>query len=237
MVDYVDGLVSIIIPIRKGENISKLIASIYGSTYSMVEVIIVDEGKERSEQRNIGINRTKGEFLLFADSDWILTKWLIRECVDLMILCDSIYIPEEIITKGWFAKLRNWERQFYTGTAIDCVRFVRAKDCPRFNEELNGPEDADFDRRIKGKRAISRNVYHHKDGVGLLTYFKKKAYYSKSMKLYEQLHPGDRVLNPIYRCFWVFLENGKWKRFFRNPVMAIGVILIVFIRGIIYLRR
>jgi glycosyltransferase involved in cell wall biosynthesis len=231
---FVKNLVSVILPIRKGEDISELIKSIKTSSYPHIEIIMVDEGFERSKQRNIGITRAAGEFLLIVDSDWILHPFLIAECRSLMYTHDAVYIPEIIITKGLFAYIRNWERQFYTATPIDVVRFLRHKDCPEFDETLHGPEDSSWDREIKGKRVISKTPYYHNDNVSMIKWFCKKAYYCKSMKHFSEKHPGDKTLDWKWRCIMVFLEHGKWKRFIKRPDLALAVLAMIFVRGIIY---
>lgn len=228
-----NGKVSVIIPKRRGENIERLLRSIRKSFYRNVEIIVVDEGLERSEQRNIGIKRATGEYLLFADSDWELHPRLIDECIS-YAPC-PVYIPEIIKTKGWFGRLRNWERQFYTATSVDVVRFVRKKDCPEFDVEQKGTEDSDWDRRIKGVRVWARYPYYHWDNIGIVDYFKKKSYYAKSLKRFAERNPGDPILNLKYRCWTVFTEDGKWKRLF-HPYLF-GLILILFGRGLIYLCR
>ena len=80
---------------------------------------------------------------------------------------DCLYIPEVIIAKSFFGRIRAFERTFYTGTAIDVPRFVRKECCPMFNEELTGPEDADWGNRIPGKRGITQNVLYHYDDISL----------------------------------------------------------------------
>lgn len=231
---FTKNLVSCIIPVRKNEDISLLKNSINNSLYPHKEIIVVDEGLERSAQRNIGIERATGEFLLFIDSDWILHPMLISACRSLMYTYNAVYIPEIIKTRGLFAYIRNWERQFYTATPIDVVRFIRREGCPRFDEEMNGPEDSDWDRRVLGRRWTSSIPYYHYDNVSIVKWFSKKAYYSKSMAKYKAKHPTDKILNFKWRCFGVFLENGKWKKFLSRPDLAICVLVIIFIRGLIY---
>jgi len=232
-------LVSIIIPIRRGENIDRLLVSIANSSYKNVEVIVVDENAERSRQRNIGIDRAKGEYLFIPDSDWVITPDLIKECVYTMRewALDAMYIPEQIKTKGLFAKIRNWERQFYTATPIDVVRFVRVIGCPKFDESMVGPEDSDWDRRVGNWRETSKNCYYHYDNINMFQYFAKKNYYAKSMNRFAEKWPNDETLDFKYRCFGIFLENGKWKKFLSNPIMAMAVMFIIFVRAVIYLRR
>jgi glycosyltransferase involved in cell wall biosynthesis len=231
------GLVSVIIPTTNKELplVEKCVQSIKRSSYKRYEIVVVNEGLERSRQRNIGIARAQGEYLLILDSDQSISPGLMYECVSFMQRgYDAVYIPETIITAGWFGRLRNWERQFYTGTPVDVVRFVRAKDCPLFDVTMSGPEDSDWDRRVQGKRAISRNHLYHHDNVGVISFFNKKRYYSKSMGVFHKHYPNDRVLNFWYRCFWIFMENGKWKRFLWRPWSAFQVLVLIFLRGLIY---
>lgn len=230
-------LVSIIIPIRRGENIYALLRSIKRSTYTYIEIIVVDEEKERSIQRNIGMHRARGKYYLILDSDQHVSPGLIDECVGLSQYFNGIYIPEKIMTNGLFGYIRNWERQFYNGTPVDCVRFVHADGCPMFDKEMSGPEDADWDRKFKGYKIVSENCIYHYENVTPISYLRKKAYYSKSMDRFAKLNPGDKVLNFWWRYFGVYLEGGKWKRFFSRPDLAVALMGINFIRGIIYLCR
>ena len=230
-------LVSIIIPTHRGRDLTKVLEAIDKSTYRNVEIIIVSEGKERSTQRNIGRDKAKGEYLLFLDSDMHIAPDLIEDCLDKIQYCNGVYMREKIMTKGLFGRIRNWERQFYTGTAIDCVRFVRAKNCPRFDETMSGPEDSDWDRQIKKPKMVADTWYYHYEDVNFISYFRKKAYYVESMKRFAKKNPNDKILDFKWRCFGVFLENGKWKKFLGNPVMAVIVLGLIFIRGVIYLWK
>ena len=225
--------VSVIIPIRRGEDIRETYKSLENSTYLFLQLIVVDEGLERSAQRNIGIQNAYGEYLLILDSDQRVHPDLIEECVYLMTDSNiqGIYIPEILKTKGFFARIRDWERQFYTGTPIDVVRFVRSP-CPLFDERMSGPEDSDWDRRIKGKKETSFFPIYHYEKVGLIGYFKKKAYYAKSMKRFIEKHPNDKILDWKWRCWGVFME--RWQTFFSNPFMAVLVMLLLLVRGVIY---
>lgn len=235
--------VAIIIPTTSKELVmaEESKQAVLDSTYKNVNVFIINEGKERSAQRNIGIDHANtGEFdcILYLDSDQKVSKYLIEECVDLIKAgFDALYIPEEITTEGGFAKVRNYERSFYNGTAVDCVRFMRVSMCPKFSLDLNGPEDSDHDRRVGGKRTVTKNCLYHHDRIGFKDYFRKKDYYAKSMRKYANLHPNDKVLKAWYRCFWIFIEEGKWKKIIRHPIMFLCVIGIVFVRAIIYLKN
>lgn len=203
-----------------------------------VEFIEVNLGLERSVQRNIGIKKSNGEVIIWLDSDQSLSPGVVEECERLISEGFScVYIPEIIVAKSFFGKVRAYERTFYDGTAVDVPRAVRRRFCPLFNEELNGPEDADWGNRIPGARAISKNVLYHHDDISFFEYLKKKDYYAKSMKKYKELNPNDKVLDWKYRCFWIFLENGKWKKILRHPILFSCVMGIILLRTIIYLRN
>lgn len=232
----VKGLVSVIIP-NHNRDIGELLEALKKSSYKNIEILEINLGLERSAQRNIGIARANGEYLLFLDSDQAVSPDLISECVILCSVANAIYIPEKIQASGIFGAIRIWERGFYNGTAVDVVRFIRAKNCPRFDESLSGPEDSDWDRRVLGIKLISVSPLYHHDNISFLTYFKKKAYYAESMARFAKKWPTDKVLNWKWRCFWVFIENKKWKRFLSRPDMALAVLTIIFIRGIIYYAK
>ena len=232
---YIDDLVSVIVPTHNGQDLRILLNSIKNSTYKNVEIIIVNEGLERSAQRNIGIKRAKGKYLLFLDSDMAVSKDLIEECVRLIKYYKALYCPEIIKTKGLFGKIRNFERQFYTGTAVDVVRFVKAYRCPKFDENMHGPEDTDWDRRVFGERYTTISPVYHYDNIGIKRYCQKKAYYTKSMNLFEQKNPNDKILNLKYRCFTIFTEDGKWKRLLQHPFLTLGIMFILLLRAFIYL--
>ncbi len=112
-------------------------------------------GPERSAQRNFGARQANGKYILYLDADMRLSENVISECVE---KCENnenlvaLYIPEKIIGNGFWVRIRDFERSFYNATVIDCVRFVRRDkflEIDGFDEDLAGPEDWDFDRRIR----------------------------------------------------------------------------------------
>jgi len=233
----IKGMVSIVVPTHGYRDLSHLKNSIENSLYKNYELIIVNRNQERSLQRNYGIDLAKGEFLLWLDSDQGISPFLLTECVSMMQKgYDALYVPEIIVADSFFGKIRAFERTFYTGTPIDCVRFLRLP-CPRFDTELHGPEDSDFDRQVKGKRGITKASLYHYDDIPMSEYFKKKAYYAKSLKAFLEKNPGDKCLNPWYRCIGVFVEQGKWKSIIRRPILSIGIFFIISLRGIIYVFK
>ena len=239
----IKGLVSCIIPIVKNDpHVAGCIQAINDSTYKNVEIIVVDEGRERSYQRNFGIKKAQGEFLIWIDSDMRLHPNLLEDCIKKIEGYTAVYVPEIIVTEGFFGYLRNWERQFYNGTLVDVVRFTRTIDCPLFDEELHGVEDSAWQRDIlkvlpKAKFSISDYPFYHHDKVGLIKYLQKKAYYARCLGLYKRKNPDDKLLTLKYRCWDVFTKDGKWKKFFSRPDLAFLVGLLIFARGVIMITQ
>ena len=223
-------MVSVVCP-NHGRDITQLSSQVPDH----FEFIEVNEGLERSAQRNIGIKKAKGKYLLILDSDQTISTHLIEECLVLASQgYETLYIPEIIIGKSFFSKVRAFERCFYTGTAVDVPRFVRRVGCPLFNEDLIGPEDADWGNRLPEKRAITENFLFHHDDISFKEYCEKKKYYSKSMDKYAKLWPLDPVLSLRYRCWQVFTERGRWKNLLLHPILTLGIIFILITRGVIY---
>ena len=121
---------------------------------------------ERALQRNLGAEISKGKYLLFLDADMFIDEYLIQNCV---LLCekhqeryDGLYIREEIVGKGFWIRVRNFERSFYDGTRIDAIRFIKKSHWIPFDHTLTGVEDWDWDRRFKGKKGMANYCLYHK---------------------------------------------------------------------------
>ena len=205
-------------------------------------------GPERSAQRNFGVGKASGGYVLYLDVDMKLSKNVILECVKKTDTEDlvALYIPEIIVGKGFWTKVRNFERSFYNATVIDCVRFIRKDkffEIKGFDESLTGPEDWDLDRRIKqiGKTSIINAPIYHDEGVfNLKKYLLKKSYYSKTFNKYIQKWGASdaiikRQLGFFYRFFGVFIENGKWEKLIRYPALTFAMYFLRFLVGVTFL--
>ncbi len=151
-----------------------------------------------------------------------------------VINVDALYVPERIVGEGFWIKVRDFERSFYTGTVIDAVRFVRRDlflQVGGFDETLVGPEDWDFDRKIRkiGQTGIvSSYLYHNEGRFNMARYLKKKGYYTDGIQKYVRKwgHTDPETMKQAgvrYRLIGVFVENGKWKKLIRHPVLMIAM--------------
>lgn len=205
-------------------------------------------GPERSSQRNFGAKISEGKYLLFLDADMILSPNVIGECLKKCEIegFDALYIPERIVGNGFWIEVRDFERSFYTGTVIDAVRFVRNdvfKRISGFDESLVGPEDWDFDRRVGevGKKGvISAPLRHNEKTFDMRRYLEKKKYYVQWLDSYVEKwgtnHPEmSKQLGFWHRLIGVFVENGKWRRLLRNPLLTVAMYYLRFRVGLTYL--
>jgi glycosyltransferase involved in cell wall biosynthesis len=255
-------VVSIIITTKNEEkNIENCLRSIKDQTFQNIELIVVDnfsedktveiakkyagkvysKGPERSSQRNLGAKVAGGEYLLYLDADMIMGPTVVEDC---MKKCkhdrvDALYIPERILGNGFWIRVRDFERSFYTGTVVDAVRFIRKnlfEQVDGFDENLIGPEDWDFDRRIRqlGRTGIVNTVLYHNEGrFNVKRYLEKKEYYANGIKKYVGKWGSSdpetmKQMGVWYRLIGVFVEKGKWKKLLAHPRYMMAMYFLRF---------
>jgi glycosyltransferase involved in cell wall biosynthesis len=200
-----NDIVSVIVTTKNEEtNIENILYSINLQTYKKKEIILVDNystdktiekakkfniklinhGKERSEQRNIGIRKSHGKYCLYLDADMILTPNLVTSLVKKIKQkkIKGIFIKEKIFGKTLLSRIRNYEREFYEKSSVDAIRFFD-RDCFNkingFDETITGQEDWDFSQRFQEK--FHTGLLNFKIDKSLL--FKNNNFYSKFINL------------------------------------------------------
>ena len=251
-----EPLVSIIIPTYNSERTLPLcLESIKRQTYRSIEVIIVDNFSadrtveiaerygariiqvrgERALAKNIGLKHARGKYVLFIDSDMELTPRVIEECVKLAESnprIAGVIIPEKTLGDNYWAKVRDFERSFYTGTPIESPRFFRkdlALEARGFDEDIVFYEEATLPYKIEKlgynvRARINSYILHHEKELSLAKWLRKKYYYGKTAKAYKTRYPehGSKQTSLPYR-FGLFLKS---RRFWSKPSLAIGVLIL-----------
>lgn len=252
-------LVSILVHTKNSQRtIKEHLESIRGQSYSNIEIIFVDNnstdntvkiareftdniynfGPERSAQRNFGALKATGAYFLVPDSDMILGKTVVGECVSLMLKnpkIKEIVIPEKSIGIGFWTKCKILERSFYLGVDwIEAARFFDRKTFEAMNgydEENTGTEDFDLPQRIikkYGRQSLGRIeefISHDEGKIALIKQLKKKFYYAQNLNVYKKnnLDYYNLQINIIKR-YLLFFSNPK--KLFKNPLVGFGLFIM-----------
>lgn len=260
-----DQLVSVIVTTKNEETvIRRLIESVKKQTYKHIEIILVDNnstdktvdiakkmgvkvynfGPERSAQRNFGAKKAKGEYFLFLDADMVLTKDVVKACVDAVQQdkkTGAVTILEKSVARNFWEKVKAFERSFYNleGDEItDAARFFRREVFEKvggYDEKITGPEDWDLTDRIKklGFRVdvVRSLIYHHERIPSLFVLIKKKFYYGlKSHRYISKQRVSVFSPKTVYLLRPVFYKN--YKRLAANPLLTLGMILMLTLEQI-----
>lgn len=250
------NLVSIIITSKNEESyIKNLLESIKKQTYSPIEIIVVDnnsedetkriarrytqlvfnKGPERSAQRNFGAKKAKGEYLFFLDADMELEPDVISQCVNTIKSekVGGIIVPEESFGKGFWSKVKAFERSFYVGDeTIEAARFYDRKvffKLSGFDEKITGPEDWDFSDKVREHFGIGRIksfIRHNEGNLSLLELIRKKYYYASKAGVYLRKN-RQSLFSP--KTF-LFLRRSFYqdpKKIFFHPILFCGMIFML----------
>jgi glycosyltransferase involved in cell wall biosynthesis len=256
MVESKRPLVSIIISTFNNKiTIEKCIRSIKNQMYSDIEIIVVDEwskdgtdkiaeslgakvyyhGKERANNRNLGIKKAKGIYYFFIDSDMEVQKTVVVDCLLAIEKgCDALVIPEKSVGSGYWAKVRAFERQFILGDdSVEAARFFKKdiiKAIGGYDPNIVGAEDWDLHQRtIEQKYKICRiksYIIHNEGNLQLKRLLKKKIYYGKAFLEYKKRYPKAFKNSVLRKGIFFHIPD-----YIRNPKYGFGVIVLKLLEG------
>lgn len=250
--------VSIIVPTKNSSRtLEECLISINSQAYKKIELIVVDnysddktlsiakkytrniylKGPERSTQRNYGVKKASGKYVMIIDSDMKLSSDVVEKCVNKIKNNDEtsgIIIPEESFGKGFWAQCKKLERSFYIGIPyMEAARFFRRKDyldIGGYNETLVSGEDWDLSQKIEELGKINRidsYIYHDEGHVSLCKLIKKKFYYAEKFVKYIEKNKAQKKPSQqtsITRRYGLFFSNPK--KLFNNPLLGIGMLFM-----------
>lgn len=234
-------------------NIGRLLESIKKQSYSPVEIVVVDNnsndqtkqisrkyasklfniGPERSAQRNYGVRKSTGKYVLILDADMELTPKVIESCVDTILKSDAkaLIVPERTTGDNFIARVRRFERDMYQGdSTVEVARFFDKRvfvEMGGYDEKLTGAEDYDLPARIMKKYKIGwakEPLLHHEGNLTLRDLVRKKYYYASQSVSYADKHPElvAKQGTIIFRRAYV----RHWKKFFKHPLLGVSFIVI-----------
>ncbi len=258
------ALVSVIVPtMNSSKTIGKCLESVVGQTYKNTEIFVIDRfssddttkiaskfkanilliDDERSRAKNLAICKSRGEFLLFIDSDMILQPRVIEECI---AICSGdnniagVIIPEHSIGSGFWVKVRDFEKSLYAGSEIESARFFRKKfviTVGGFDEDIIFFEESTLPERIKNigmnvNARITSFILHDEGDIDLIKWLHKKHYYCTNMPLYSKKYQERaQVQTGVVARIKVLLANHNWKTLIRHPLLSIGIFILKMLEG------
>jgi glycosyltransferase involved in cell wall biosynthesis len=212
--------VSAVVPTRNAaRTIRRCLKSVRAQTQPVAELIVVDNwsddgtwelaapladlalraGPERSEQRNLGIGKARGSWVLWIDADMELAADTVERALDAASATGAIgvFLPEETAGIGFWTRCRTLERRCYRHEPrIESPRLLRTawlRETGGFSS-VTGTEDADVRNRLLAAGApltwADTMVVHHEGRLGLGGLARKRFYYGRSLPAYRRRNPG-----------------------------------------------
>ncbi len=246
--------VSVVIPVKDSiRTIEACLRSIKAQTWAPLELVVIDNfstdgtwevvqeladhaeqaGPERSAQRNLGVERAVGPWVLWIDADMELPPTIVERAM--AAVCDEgadgVFIPEVTVGDGYWTACRALERSCCVEEIlVQSPRLVRRdylRDTGGFLESLSGTEDAELRSRMIRDRCrlawIPDEIVHDEGRMSLGFIWSKRYYYGRGLKRYRAEHPG--VLSEQAGSA-VAAYRRHWRRLAAKPAVAPGVVLL-----------
>lgn len=242
-------LVSVIVPCKNSEaTLDICLRSIADQTYKNIEIIVVDnfstdktpeiaqkytklfftKGPERSAQANFGVKKAKGEYIYKVDSDFVLDKNVVSECVERAAEgYDAVVVhntPD--VRVSWVAKIRKFEVDMYKyDLDHSSARFVRKDIYEKiggFDSDVTAGEDYDFQNKLNraGVKTgfVDAEALHLGEPKTMWKHLKKYYKYGADFVNYKSTATKEESSTQLGFVRKVYLRN--WKNFLRHPLLG-----------------
>lgn len=210
-------------------DLTKKICKKYPITY-------LEKGPERHSQRRYGVEKSKGDFLFFLDSDMELDPGLIQACLSRIekTKAKALIIPEKPVgAPNFWTQCKVLERSLYDGDdQTEAARFFIRKTYESvggFDTKMIALEDWDLTQKVRSKgvkiERISSHIIHQEGYVTLKNLWQKKAYYGGESTQFIKKNGWKSVISKIYFFRPVFYKN--FKKIFARPHIGLGMIFLL----------
>jgi glycosyltransferase involved in cell wall biosynthesis len=257
--------VSIIIPTyNSGETLKECLTSIQGQSYSFYEAIIVDNfsnddtlemarafGAKIIQQkcnpaqaRNIGITNSTGKYILFLDSDQVLSQAVVGECVE---KCENerigmVIIPEVFIGKDFWSFCSAVWKNYYEevgrlyGDRKDIIHneprfFIKEKitHVGMLDNSLLWGEDYNLHEKLKRanvREAECKSKIYHQELTSIKDTLIKNLRYGKSMPVF--LQQTKKQIFPLMFGHTLLTFREVFKNFKNSPSVVVGCAVLLY---------
>ena len=256
------SLVSVVVPTKESAaTLEACLRSVRAQDHGAVELVVVDNsstdrtpeiaaayadvlvtaGPERSAQRNLGVELSSGEWVLWIDSDMVLDPDVVSAAVAAAERdgAGAVFIRETSFGSGYWTACRRLERLCYLGEPlIEAPRLVRRSifaEQGGFVSTVAGQEDAELRMRLlsAGVRTTrSEGEIHHDEGrLTLRSIVRKRLYYGRSIPAYAHAQPGAvraqgwATLRALYRNRQLLAQD---------PLHGVGVLAMRSVEAVAY---
>jgi len=245
-------LVSVVVPTMDCiRTIERCLRSIREQTWPAVELVVVDNfstdgtwrvaqeltdvavqaGPERSAQRNLGIDRSSGEWVMWIDGDMVLPPSILERAMQAAENADGVFIPEITVGAGYWTSCRALERSCCTEELlVQSPRLVRRRymmDTGGFVTSLSGTEDAELrTRMLEDGRTLTwipDLIVHDEGRMTLGGVLRKRYYYGRGLASYKRDHPGA-LSGQAKAAMGAY--GRHWRRLAAQPSIAVGAVFM-----------
>lgn len=260
--------VTVIVPTyNSDETLAKCLESIRRQSYPPYSIIVVDNFSDDltveiaskfgakvirrwcnpASARNIGARASTSKYVLFVDSDQVLTKSVIEECVE---RCKSegvgmLMIPEAFIGRGfWGSCSAAWKSCYvevckrYRKSGLMVVNkprfFVKEylTQAGMFNDNLLWGEDLDLYMRMKGmgiKEGLCKSKIYHYEPSSLKKMLFSFLRYGKSVWCFQH-RAQKQIFRPLFVHALLTL-NETFKKYGKSPAVIMGCMLLLWLKA------
>jgi glycosyltransferase involved in cell wall biosynthesis len=260
--------VSIIIPTYNSEiTFAECLKGVRSQSYPFYEIVVVDNfsnddtvrmakefGAKIIQQkcnpalaRNLGVVNSTGKYILFLDSDQVLSMSVIEECVK---KCENekvgmVSIPEVFIGRGfWSFCSATWKNCYSKVEKLYGASENIATGIPRFfvkeqitrvgilDAVLLWGEDYDLHNRLKkvGIKEVScKSKLYHYEPTSIKNILLKNFRYGKSMPVFMQQTKKKVFPLMLRHALLTFVE--VFRNFKKSPAIVMGCAVLICIKS------
>jgi len=190
--------------------------------------LALSAGPERCTQRNIGIQKARGDYVLIVDSDMELEPNVVSKA---LAACrpgvTAVAIPERSFGEGFWSRCKTLERAGYHDDAlVSAARFFPSsvlRTVGGYDERLISGEDWDLSIRAAalGRLAFANATIRHDEGrLSLKAAVRKKFYYGRFLPRFIAKH-GRLALLRLSPARGSLLRSFSASR--SDPALVFGV--------------